>query len=230
MKKFAVIGLGQFGESVAKTLAEQGHQVIAIDVEESLVQGVMDNVTKAVCLDATDEKALRSMSIHDVDVAINGIGTDLESSILVTLLLKELGVLQVICKADSEAHKKVLEKVGADKVLLPEKDTGIRTAETLMSVSDKVLDQMGLYRNASILELLTPEEFWGKTLREVKIRKDFGVNVIAIKKPAKHNSDGEKTHPEEVNVAPKAEDVITKGDVLVVFGGNENIEKLKKTE
>lgn len=229
MKKFAVIGLGRFGTSVAKTLTAKGQQVIAVDIKESLVQGVMDRVTKAACLDATDETAVRSMAIHDVDVAVNGIGTDIEASILVTLLLKELGVLQVICKADSEAHKKVLEKVGADKVLLPEKDTGRRTAETLISISDKVLDQMGLYGNASILEILTPEEFWGKTLRELKIRKEFGVNILAIKKEAKLNGDGEKIQSEGVNVTPQADDVIAKGDVLVVFGENDRSEKLKKT-
>jgi len=124
MKQFAVIGLGRFGSSLATTLAERGQQVLAIDKNEELVHNVMDIVSKAVCLNATDEKALKSVGLQGVDVAICGIGTNLENSILVTLLLKDLNVPEIICKADSMEHKKVLEKIGATKVILPEKDTG----------------------------------------------------------------------------------------------------------
>lgn len=230
MKKFAVIGLGRFGASIAKTLADKKQQVIAVDKDEGLVHDIMDQVTKAVCLDATDERSVKAVSLQDVDVAVCGIGTDLEASILVTLLLKDLGVPYIVCKADSDAHKKVLEKVGATKVILPEKDTGIRTAETLVSVSDKVLDQIGLYGSSSILEIVPPEGFIGKNLRELQIRMKYGVNIIAIKKERKTDKDGATIRDEEINVTPQAEDIISSGDVLVVFGENEKIEELKKKE
>ncbi|MBD3379032.1 MAG: TrkA family potassium uptake protein [Candidatus Omnitrophica bacterium] len=227
MKKFAVIGLGRFGASAATTLAEKEQQVIAIDTSEELVHEVMDHVTKAVCLDATDEKAARSVGLHNVDVAICGIGTDLEASILVTLLLKDLGVPIIVCKADSPEHKKVLEKIGATKVILPEKDTGARLADTLISVSDQVLDHIGLSGGASIIEIIAHEEFVGKSLRELEMRARHGVNVIAIKRKTIVIKNGMETEEENINVNPQADDVISKGDILVVFGEDDKIEKLK---
>ncbi|MBU0683430.1 MAG: TrkA family potassium uptake protein [Candidatus Omnitrophota bacterium] len=228
MKQFAVIGLGRFGSSVAITLAKAGQQVLAIDKDEELVHDVMDVVTKAVCLDSTDEKAARSIGLNKIDVAICAIGTDVESSILITLLLKDLGVPVVVCKATSSAHKKVLEKIGADKVILPEKDTGERLAETLMSVSDRVLDHIGLSGNSSIIEIIAPENFVGKTLRDLKIRAEHGLNVIAIKKKGKTVERGEEKETEKVNVNPQADDVVSEGDILVVFGENKKIAELKK--
>ena len=227
MKRYAVIGLGRFGASVARTLAAKGQQVLAIDRNEELVHEIMDNVTKAVCLDASDEKAMKSVGIQDVDVAICGIGTDVESSILITLLLKDLGIPVIVCKGESVAHKKALEKIGATKVILPERDTGVRIAEMLMSVSDKVLDHIGLTSDSSIIEIIAPEEFIGKPLRELDIRAKFGVNVIAIKKKIKAATEGEEAEEEEVNVTPQADDVIVKDDILVVFGTNEKIDQLK---
>ena len=119
MKQYAVIGLGRFGSSVAITLAQKGQQILAIDKNEELVHDIMDSVTKAVCLDAVDEKAARSVGLQNVDVAICGVGTNVESSILMTLLLKDMGIPVVICKATNLAHKKVLEKIGATTVILP---------------------------------------------------------------------------------------------------------------
>ena len=228
MKQFAVIGLGRFGSSVAVTLAEKGQQVIAIDTDEELVHAVMDSVTKAVCMDATDEKAVKSVGLQNVDVAICGIGTNIEASILITLLLKDLGVPVIICKGESPAHKKVLEKIGATKVILPEKDSGIRVAETLITVSDTVLDHIGLSGGSSIIEILVPEEFVGKTLRDTDIRAKYSVNVIAVKKKIQQEKNGERVEEEQINVTPQADEVLSKDDVLVVFGKNENIEELKK--
>ncbi len=230
MKQYAVIGLGRFGSSVARTLAEKGQQVIAIDKNEDLVHDIMDNVTKAVCLDATDEKAARSVGLQNVDVAICGIGTDVESSILITLLLKDLGVPAIICKGESPAHKKVLEKIGATKVILPEKDTGRRIAETLISVSETVLDHIGLSGGASIIEILAPREFVGQSLRELDIRAKYGVNVIAIKKKTRVVRNGEEQEEEKINVTPQADYVVAKEDILVAFGENEKIELLKKIQ
>ena len=227
MKQFAVIGLGRFGSSIAAALAAKGQQVIAIDKNEEFVHDIMDNVTKAVCLDATDEKAVKSVGLQDVDVAICGIGTDVESSILVTLLLKDLGVPEIACKAVSTAHKKVLEKIGATKVIMPERDMGERIAETLIAVSDKVVDQIGLSGNSSIIEIIAPEEFLGKSLRDLGIRARYEVNVIAIKKKVKAVENGEEIEEEKINVTPQADYVIVKGDILVVFGANDKIEALK---
>lgn len=229
MKQFAVIGLGRFGTSVAQTLAEKGQQVIAIDRKEEFVQDLMDNVTKAVCLDATDEKAVKSIGLQNVDVAVCSIGTDVESSILVTLMLKDLGVPVILCKAISPAHKKVLEKVGATKVILPERDMGRRIADMLISVSDTVLDHIGLSGGASIIEIVAPKEFIGKTLRDLEIRARFGVNVIALKKKGSVQEGEEGADVgEKINVTPQADDIIAPGDVLVVFGENVKIEDLKK--
>jgi trk system potassium uptake protein len=229
MKQYAVIGLGRFGSSVAKTLAEKGQQVLAIDTNEDLVHDIMDSVTKAVCLDAEDEKAARSVGLHNVDVAICGVGTDVESSILITLLLKDLGVPVVICKATNNAHKKVLEKVGATKVILPEKDTGERIAENLVSISETVLDRIGLAGGASIIEFVPPKEFIGKSLRELDMRVSYGVNVIAVKKRDSAGLAEGETEEENINVTPQADDIVGKKDVLVLFGENSRIEALRDT-
>ena len=228
MKQYAVIGLGRFGSSVARSLAEKGQQVIAIDKDEDLVHDIMEYVTKAVCLDSTDEKAVRSVGLQNVDAAICGIGTDVEASILVTLLLKDLGIPEIVCKATSLAHKKVLEKIGATKVILPEKDTGERIAEILVSVSETVLDHIGLSGGSSIIELVTPKEFVGKTLRELDIRSTYEVNVIAVKKREKVGKHGEEVEREKTNVTPQADDMIVKDDILVIFGENDKIEEMRK--
>ncbi|MFQ5951965.1 MAG: potassium channel family protein [Candidatus Omnitrophota bacterium] len=228
MRRFAVIGLGRFGSSVARTLAEKNQQVIGIDKNEELVQDIMENVTKAICLDATDEKAVKSAGLQDVEVAICGIGTDVESSILITLLLKDLGIPTIVCKAINEAHKKALEKIGATRVVLPEREMGARVANTLLSPSDKVVEHIDVSDISSIIEIKPPDEFIGKSLRELKIRSEYGVNVIAIKKEMQITRNGRISSEERVDINPQADDIITKGDILVVFGANEKIEALKK--
>ena len=224
MRQFAVIGLGRFGSSVARTLAEKGYQILAIDISEQMTQDISDEVTQAVCLDATDEKALRTVGTENVDVAIVGMGTNLEASILTTLNLKEIGIKEIVCKAVSEDHKKVLEKIGATKVIQPEREMGVRVANSLVSTS--VIEQIELSDESSIVELIPPKQFIGKSLREVDVRAKFGVNVIAVKR--KIPSASKKEEEEIVNVSPKAEDIIKKGDILIVLGSNENIEKLKQ--
>jgi trk system potassium uptake protein TrkA len=133
MKQFAVIGLGRFGASVAKTLAEKRQQVLAIDINEEKVQEFSEFVTQAVCIDATDEKALKAVGIKDVDVAIVSVGDDIEASILITLVLKEIGIKEIITKAVTEEQGKVLEKIGANRIIFPERDMGIRLAASLIS-------------------------------------------------------------------------------------------------
>lgn len=224
MRQFAVIGLGRFGSSVAVTLAGKGYQVLAIDVNEHKTQAISDDVTQAVCLDGTDEKALRSVGIDNVDVGVVGVGSNLEASILITLNLKEIGVKEIVCKAVSKDHKKVLEKIGATKVIQPEREMGVRLANSLVSTS--VIEHIELSGESSIVELIAPKEFIGHSLREIDVRAKFGLNVIALKRNIP--SASAKGEEEIVNVAPKAEDVIKKGDILVVIGSNASIEKLKR--
>jgi len=224
MRQFAVIGLGRFGSSVAKTLVEKGYQVLAVDASEHITQGISDEVTQAVCLDATDEKALRAVGIENVDVAVVGVGTNLEASILTTLNLKEIGVKEIVCKAVSKDHQKVLEKIGATKVIQPEREMGVRVANSL--VSSSVIEHIELSEESSIVELISPKAFIGKSLREIDVRAKYGVTVIAVKR--KIPSASKNKEEEIVNVSPQAEDVVKKGDILVVLGSNENIEKLQK--
>lgn len=228
MRQFAVIGLGRFGSSVAKALAEKGHEVMVIDQNEDFIRDMMDVVAKAVCLDATDEKALKAVGVQGVDVAICAIGADIEASILVTLLLKELGVPVIICKAVSEQHKKVLLKIGATKVIQPEQDMGARVANALTAIDDRILEHIDLPGDASILEFVPPREFVGKTLREINVREKHGVNIIAIKRRGGAAKADEIFEGEDINLAPVADDVIEENDVLIVFGRRKDIEKLQK--
>lgn len=230
MKQFAVIGLGRFGASVARALAEKGQEVIAVDKKEELVHDIMDNVTKAVCLDATDERAMRSIGIQNAEVAICGIGTDVEASVLVTLLLKDLGIPTIVCKAINAQHKKALKKIGASKVVLPERDMGERITSTLISQDEKILEHITLPDNASIIEFIPPKEFIGKSLREVDMRTLYNVNIIAIKKKEKDPETGKVTGSAKINITPLADDIIGEDDVLVVFGEDAKIEKLKSKD
>ena len=168
-KQFVIIGLGRFGSSIAKTLYSLGNDVLAIDKDEDVVQEIADNVTHAVQLDATDENALKSLGIRNFDVAVVTIGDNIQSSIMATLLVKELGVKYIIAKGHSDLHAKVLYKIGADRVVLPEKDMGIRVAHNL--VSSNILDYIELSEDYSVMEIQVLDEWSGKTLNELKIRR-----------------------------------------------------------
>ncbi|NPV52315.1 MAG: TrkA family potassium uptake protein [Firmicutes bacterium] len=214
VKQFAVIGLGRFGVSVGKTLAKLGHEVLAIDKNQDTVQHVANIFTHAVQADATDEEALKALGIRNVDVAIVAIAQDIQSSILATLALKSLGVKYVVAKAHDELHGKVLEKVGADRVIYPERDMGIRVANNL--VSSNILDYIELSPDYSIIEVVATDEFADRSLRELNLRAKYGITVVAIKSGT------------EIKVSPGADDKIHRGDILVVLGRNENLDRLQK--
>jgi len=227
MKQFAVIGLGRFGSSVAKTLSDKGCQVLAVDINEDEVQDMSEFVTQAVCADATDEKALRAIGVENVDVAVVGMGNNLEASILATLILKEIGIKDIIAKAVSEEHKKVLQKVGATKVVAPERDMGARLANTL--ISPEIVEHIDLSKDSSIVELIPPREFIDKTLRELDVRKKYSLNVIAVKRNLRVvNKEGEAVEEAKINISPEPVDVIREGDLLIVVGANAKIEEFKK--
>lgn len=213
MKQYAVIGLGRFGTSVATTLHNNGYEVLAIDNNNDRVQEVMDEVTHVVQADAIDEETLKSLGIRNFDVVIVAIGHDIQSSILVTVILKELGVKFVVAKAQTELHGKVLSRVGADKVVYPERDMGIRVANNL--VSSKLLDHIEISPEYSILEIMAPDRFVGQTLRQSALRAKFGVNVIAIKRR------------KDMIVTPKADELIESSDILLAIGKVEKIRNLE---
>jgi trk system potassium uptake protein len=219
MRQFAVIGLGRFGSSVAKTLSEKGYQVLAIDITEDKVQDVSDIVTQAVCVDATDEKALRAVGADSVDVAIVSVGNNIEASVLITLLLKEIGIKEVVAKAVTEEQGKVLEKVGADKIVFPERDMGIRVANSL--TSENVSEHIDLSAACSIIEIKAPQDFVGKTLKQLSVRVEYGLNIAAIKSI-------DEAGNEAINSTPEADYKIKGTDRLMVVGPNENIERLKQ--
>ena len=220
MKKrsFAVIGLGRFGSAIATTLTELGHEVIGIDSDEERVERLSDFVTEAVQFDATDEKALRASGIQDVDIAIISIGERIDSSLLVVMLVKELGIPTILAKATTALHGRILERLGVSRVIFPERDMALRVAHSL--VLPNILDYIELSRDFSIVELPAPPEFAGKTLRELALRTAFGLTLVAIKRVTR---PGE---PETTIVAPLADDRIEAGDILSLLGSNERLSQL----
>jgi trk system potassium uptake protein TrkA len=213
MKQFVVIGCGRFGSSVARTLYEMGNEVLAIDKDEEKVQEISDSVTHAVQADVMDEGVLRELGIQNFDIVVVSIGSDLEASIMATLVAKELGVKIVIAKAQSDLHGKVLSKIGADKVVFPERDMGVRVGHNL--VSTNILDFIELSPDYSIVEITAIPEWENKTLKELRLPTKYGINVMAVKRQ------------KFINVSPYADDMILKGDVLVVIGSTEDLKKIE---
>ena len=225
-RQFAVIGLGRFGLSVAKTLTEKDCQVLCIDIDEEIVQDASEFVTQAVKADATDEEALKAVGLENIDVAVVSVG-NIEASILTTLALKEIGVKEIVAKAVTDSHGKVLTKVGATKVVFPERDMGTRIANIL--ASPKIIEHLDLSGACSIVEMEAPKEFVGKSLKQIDVRAKYGLNVVAIRKKSKFPiKEGAGVPSEKTNISPQADDIIAEGDVLLVIGDTEKIEKMKK--
>jgi len=226
MRQCVVVGLGTFGASVAKTLIEKGCEVLAIDEDEEKVKEISEIVTQAVQADATDEKTLRSLGVDKMDVAIISTGENMEASILVTLLLKELGVKTIVAKALSDSHGIVLRKIGATRVVFPERDMGVRLAESLATPT--ILEHIALSPEYSILEVHAPKSFIGRTLREINVRAKHGVNIIAIKKKLPYLTEtGESDFKEEILITPGADEEVADGDILVVLGPTDKIDNLR---
>ncbi len=213
MGEFAVIGVGRFGSSVAVTLRQLGHQVLAIDREQEPLKQVADHVTHAVQLDSTDAEALRSVGIANLDAVVVAIGAGLQESILTTLILKELGCRRVVAKAASDRQGKVLERVGADMVVYPEREMGVRLAHTLASPG--VLDFHEISSTFSIEELSVPDRLVGLTLGQIDLKGRFGVSILLIRR------DG------QLLISPDVDTVLGPGDVLVVVGENRQLSRLE---
>ena len=214
MKSYVVIGLGRFGQTLARQLCLLGAEVLALDTNNDLVQQVAEDVTHAVVGDAQDKDVLRALGVRDFDCAIVAIGTDLAASVLTVMNLQELEVPYIICKAHDETHSRVLKKLGVDKVVIPEQENAARLARSLNS--HNVLDYIELSEDYGILELPAPKGWIGKTLKELNVRAKLGVNIIAVE-------SGKKT-----NVSPSADYRILEGDILVVLGDNYSLEAVQK--
>ena len=214
MKSYMIIGLGRFGSSVARQLCRLGAEVLAIDVRSDLVQQIAPDVTHAVVGDAQDKEVLRALGAGHFDCALIAIGDDLAASVLTTMNLKELNVPYIVCKAHDETHRRVLEKLGVDRVVIPEQEHGERLARSLHS--HNVLDYIELSEAYGILEIPAPKSWVGKTLKELNVRAKLGVNIIAVE------SDG------KTNVSPAADYCIQAGDMMVVLGENYALEAVQK--
>ncbi|RBR30411.1 potassium channel family protein [Enterococcus cecorum] len=213
-QNYAIIGLGRFGGSICRTLVESGQEVLAIDSNEERVNEYMNIATHAVVGNAQDESTLRSLGIRNFDHVIVAIGEDIQASILVTLMVKEMGVPNVLAKAQNEYHAKVLERVGADRVVHPERDMGVRIAHNL--VSRNILDFIELSNEFSLAEIkVSNPKFFNKSLIEVNFRQRFGLTVVAIRR-----ADG------QVVVSPPANEIVCENDNLLVIGSTVNVDNL----
>ncbi|MFC0211306.1 potassium channel family protein [Paenibacillus chartarius] len=207
--QYAVIGLGRFGKSLAKELMNLGYEVLGIDKEEEAVDEMADKLTHCVVADTTDEEVLKSLGIRNFDCAIVAIGDDIQSSIMTAIMLKDLGVRQVVAKAMSELHGKVLTKIGVDRIIYPERDMGVRVAHQL--VSPNLLDFIELSPEYTLVELTVPKHLSGKSLKNLDLRARYGCSVVAINKQKK------------VLIAPVADDILYEDDIMVVIGTNKQV-------
>ncbi|HET7581085.1 MAG TPA: TrkA family potassium uptake protein [Bacillales bacterium] len=213
-KQFAVIGLGRFGGAICNALSEQGMEVLAIDKDEDRVNEFSQVATHAVIADTTDEAALKSLGIRNFDHVIVAIGDNIQASILTTLILEELGVNHITVKAQNDYHGKVLRKIGADRVVHPERDMGVRIAHHI--ASNSILDYLDISDKHSIVEVIASKKMDGQTLIDLDVRAKFGVNIVAIKREG------------EMDVSPDPDEAIRRGDILIVVGANDDISRMEK--
>ncbi len=202
--EFVVIGLGRFGSSLAELLHERGHSVLAIDSDAALVQRLSHMLPHVVQMDATNRDAYIELGVDSFDTGIVCIGTDFESNLLATVILGQLGVRRVICKARTRTQRAILLKVGADQVVLPEHEAGVRLGRTLSSTG--FLDYMEVNKNISVVEIAAPKNLIGHTLIESKLRQKYAVVIAAIQRDDK------------VISLPMGDELVQKGDILVVIG------------
>jgi trk system potassium uptake protein TrkA len=218
MKQFVVIGLGSFGYYLAINLYNKRHEVLAIDKNPARVMEIKDQVSQAIVADATDRKALEALGMHKMDAAIICIGSVLSESILATLNMKDIGLERIYAKALSEAHSRILQKIGAHEVFFPEKDQATSLAERLHNPN--MLDYLPFLEGYSIIEMVPPRKFIGKSLRELNLINRFGVQVVAIKELV----------PDRLNLIPTAQFLLKDSDIMILLGPNEALDKLRKVE
>ena len=226
--RVAVIGLGRFGRSLAINLAERGAEVIAVDKDREAIDAVKDKVALAVMLDSEDEDALRAQGIDKVDVAVVSIGEDnFRSNELTTIRLKKMGVEVVISRAFEDIDREILGSIGADRVVFPEVESGVRLARSLTASS--VIDHIPLddSETFSMVQIEAPKRFWGKKIVDIKIATRYGVNIVVIKRQVEQtDKKGETVTKEEINPVPRADDVINEGDILWIVGRTQDVDSV----
>lgn len=221
----AVIGLGTFGAKTAVRLYEKGAEVLAIDMDDDLVDKIKDRVTHAVSLDVTDERSLRGVNISDVDVAVVAIGDNIQMSILAVTMLRKLGVGRVIARATSALHEHVLHEIGASEIIKVEEEMGEITASKI--IAPHVLQRYNFAAGYSIVEIKLGKKFEGKTLVESKIRQNYALNIVALQKRIPFiDDDGKAAWKVEINDCPMPMDVIESDDIVVLVGSEKNLDKL----
>lgn len=243
MKRFAVIGLGRFGRRLAVMLARAGAEVIAVDRDRDVIEDIRDSVTLAICMDGTDENALRTQGLDKVDVAVVGLGTDFENAMLTTVILKQLGVPLVVSRATTVVRADILKRIGADALVNPEEEAAYRWAHRLLGPS--VIEQIELAEGHSLVQVPVPEEWVGKSLAELDVRRRYGVNVVAIRHPASPAAEAEALRGSEKEKEKSAKSVaaptdrggevievplphskLSAGDIVVLIGADEAISSL----
>ncbi len=212
--QFFVAGLGRFGKSVAITLEKMGYDVMAMDSDEEVVQDLSDTLGYVVCGDCSDEKNLIAMGAGNADIAVVSVG-DLSASLMTTLLLKEMGVKKIVVKALGEVHGKMLQKIGADKIIYSEKEMGIRVAHNL--ISPGIVDYIEMENNITIVSIHVPTDWVGKNLIQIDVRRKYNINVAAIKRAG------------EMMVNPRPDMKLEAKDMVVILGDNESVKKVAET-
>jgi trk system potassium uptake protein TrkA len=215
MKQFVVIGLGNFGHAVATRLAQIGHQVLAIDQDEARIEAIKDNVTQAITADARNKESLKDLVSSQVDAVVVGVGDSIEASLLCVLYCKELGVKRIIAKASSDDHGRILESIGTSEVIYPERNAALRLAEKL-NAPTSVIDYIELSPEYSIIDVATPDEFVGKTLKQLALPKKQGILVIAVRSVMKNG----------IQLLPPADFKFEPDTIMTVIGRYEDLNKL----
>ncbi len=214
MKSYVVVGLGRFGSEVARQLYNCGCEVLVVDLKSELVQQIAQDVTHAVVGDSRDIEVLKMLGVGEFDCAIVAIGDDLATSVLTTMNLKELGIPHLVCKAHDDVHRRVLEKLGADRVVIPEQENAARLAKSLSSPN--LLDYIELSEEYSIIELPAPKSWVGKDLKALNVRARLGVNILAVRRNGK------------LDVSPAADFAFADGDIVVVLGDTRALKAVEK--
>ena len=208
-KQYIVIGCGRFGSSVAKKMCQLGNEVMVIDKDEDSIENIAEQVTHTAIVDVTEERDLKSIGLGNFDVVIVAISSDIRASIMATIMAKEMGVPKIVCKAKDELQAKLLYKIGADKVVFPERDMGIRLAYNL--ASENILDQINLDPEYSIMEIVTPTNWVGKTIIELNLRAKYDITVLAVK-----TTSGLK-------VMPSPNYKMQEKNILIIIGNTDKI-------
>lgn len=212
-KQVIIIGIGRFGTSVAEKLTKEGHEVLAVDIDEDVIERVKDKVTQAVTIDNLDARTMNSLGVGDLDIGVVAIGSDMQANIKAAQLLKQLG-LMVVARSHNELHGNILSKIGADQIIYPERDMGGRVSDILTAVN--VIDYIELSPEIPVAEVAVGPDQDDKKLKQLDMRTNYGVTVLAIRKSG-----------EEIKISPSAEDSISRGDNLILVGPREGIHKVK---